>query len=366
MHGRGRRLPGRQMALRISAIVRRDGQRVIIIDVAQSASHAGVAIGQQESRRRVVEDRRRPTGCGVARRALRQGECGTRGRMWRIVGRLPSGKMAPGAAACGGQISGVVVVDVASGARCGHVCAIQREIRHRVVIESGAQPGIEGIVAALAVLCREGRSGARMRRVGCLLPGGQVASGGSATRRQPDKLAYSGVLVALIALQNGVLPKQRKTIEVILNRLHRNIPAERRVALGAIGSKLALVNVGMAIGAVLAYVGEHRFCMALGAIHFFMQAAQGITRGVMIKFRNGANRGPTGGRVTILTRNRQRSVRTTARLPLRLRGMHEGQRQKKKKRQSFPEMEQWQNDCLQTIYFPKSFARSHVLSGLMN
>ena len=71
MHGRGRRLPGRQMALRISATGRRDGQRVIIIDVAQSASHTGVAIGQQESGRAVIKHARGPSGDRMARGAGR-------------------------------------------------------------------------------------------------------------------------------------------------------------------------------------------------------------------------------------------------------------------------------------------------------
>ena len=43
-------LPGRQMALRISAIGRRDRQRVIVVDVAGGAGHVGMAIGQQEIR----------------------------------------------------------------------------------------------------------------------------------------------------------------------------------------------------------------------------------------------------------------------------------------------------------------------------
>jgi len=149
----------------------------------------------------------------------------------------------------------------------------------------------------------------------------QVArhAGGGKAGELPDR----GVLVALIALQYSVLTQQREAIEVILNRLHRNIPTQRRVALGAIGAKLALVNVGVAIGAVLAYVCENGFPVALGAIHFFVHAAQGIARGVMIKFGNGANRRPAGGGVTILTRNGKGTVRTACRLPLRVGGTHD-------------------------------------------
>ena len=40
-----RLLPGRQMATRVSAIGRRDRQRIIVVDVAQIAGHIGVPIG---------------------------------------------------------------------------------------------------------------------------------------------------------------------------------------------------------------------------------------------------------------------------------------------------------------------------------
>lgn len=43
-------LPGRQVALRISASRRRNRQVVIVADVAGGAGHVGVPVGQQESR----------------------------------------------------------------------------------------------------------------------------------------------------------------------------------------------------------------------------------------------------------------------------------------------------------------------------
>lgn len=45
-----RLLPLRQVALRISAVRRRDLKIVIVVDVAGSARHIRVAVGQQESR----------------------------------------------------------------------------------------------------------------------------------------------------------------------------------------------------------------------------------------------------------------------------------------------------------------------------
>ncbi len=69
-----RLLPGRQMAARIPAIGRRDRQIVVVIDVAGSAGHGGMAIGQQKPGRAVVECRRRPTDRRMARRAIRHGK----------------------------------------------------------------------------------------------------------------------------------------------------------------------------------------------------------------------------------------------------------------------------------------------------
>ena len=60
------------MALRISAIGRRDRQGIVVVDVARSAGHIGVPVGQQETGRAVVECRCGPTSRCVAGRAIRK------------------------------------------------------------------------------------------------------------------------------------------------------------------------------------------------------------------------------------------------------------------------------------------------------
>jgi hypothetical protein len=50
-----RLLPGRQMASRVPAIGRRSRQVVVVIDVAGSARHVGMPIGQREPRQRMVK-----------------------------------------------------------------------------------------------------------------------------------------------------------------------------------------------------------------------------------------------------------------------------------------------------------------------
>ena len=114
----------------------------------------------------------------------------------------------------------------------------------------------------------------------------------------------------------GVSAQQRKTILVVLQLLDRYIPSFDRVAPRAVRTHLAPVDVLVAILAVLAYVGEYRFDVALSAFHLFMHAAQRIAGFSVIKFRNRTDGTPTRRGMTVLTRNRQPPVRALSGLPL--------------------------------------------------
>ena len=50
-----------------------------------------------------------------------------------------------------------------------------------------------------------------------------------------------------IAFQSRMSAHQREAVEVILNRLHRDVPAIHGVALFTIGAELSPVNVRVAI-----------------------------------------------------------------------------------------------------------------------
>ena len=80
---------------------------------------------------------------------------------------------------------------------------------------------------------------------------------------------------------------------MILHALRGDVPALHGVALRAIGTHLAAVNVRVAIGAIFSNVGEDRFGVALHALHFFVHAAQRIVRAVVIKFEIGSDGTPT-------------------------------------------------------------------------
>ena len=84
-----RLLPGCQMATGISAIRRRNRQRVVVVDVARGAGHAGMSVGQRKSRGAVIESGRRPVGCVVAIRAICKCEGRSGTGMHRIASLLP-------------------------------------------------------------------------------------------------------------------------------------------------------------------------------------------------------------------------------------------------------------------------------------
>ena len=147
--GRGL-LPFRQVAAGVPAVGRRDRQSVVVVDMARSAGHVGVPIGQQETRRAVIEDRRGPGNRVVASRAVGHRKSRARRGVHRIIGLLPGGQMAsriPAVRRRGRQI--VIVVEVAGGAR--HIrMAIGQQKPGRAVIELRAQPTVKGDVARFA------------------------------------------------------------------------------------------------------------------------------------------------------------------------------------------------------------------------
>jgi hypothetical protein len=73
----------------------------------------------------------------------------------------------------------------------------------------------------------------------------------------------------------------------------------------------------VAVLAILSHVGENWLDVALRALHFFVHAAQGILRPVVVEFRNRADGSPSRGRMAVFAGDRQGAVRTSSALPLR-------------------------------------------------
>ena len=104
---------------------------------------------------------------------------------------------------------------------------------------------------------------------------------------------------------------------MIFHLLDGDVPTLNRVTLRAIRPHLPLVNVSVAILAVLPHVSEHWLDVALRALHFFMHAAKGILGLVVVELRNGADGTPARGSVAVFTRYGKGTVRTSSGFPLR-------------------------------------------------
>jgi hypothetical protein len=217
-----------------------------------------------------------------------------------IVRLLPRRQVASGRAASRRRnLQIVIVIDVARGA--GHVGMPVRQRKScRAVIKRGTQPTVK-FVAPLAIAGGERWPGAGMRRIGGVLPVFQMA--GIAGCAQPEKHPRGGLFVALVALYGSVSAQKRKSILVIADLLHRDIPALNGMALRAVRPHLAAMDVRVAIGAILPNIGEHGFYMALGALYLFVHAPERIFRLVVVEFGDRANRTPTRRRVAIFAGN---------------------------------------------------------------
>lgn len=180
MHGGVGLLPGSEMATGVAAVGWRDFETVVVADVTGDAGNRRVFVGEGETKRSMVEFSIGPLGDGVA--------LGTSGCIRREAGLdmigdaaaesrsfVPIGRVA--AEAIRGFKS-VVVVDMARRARCWsrrHVSADQGEASNAVVKGSGI-PALGGM-AGRAIRRGKSGSGRSMRRVGGLLPLGEMATG---------------------------------------------------------------------------------------------------------------------------------------------------------------------------------------------
>jgi hypothetical protein len=113
---------------------------------------------------------------------------------------------------------------------------------------------------------------------------------------------------------------------VIFDLLHSNIPTLNGVTLCAVRTHLPPMDILVAIGAILAHVGEYRLYVALNTRHLLVQSAQWIFGFVVIEFWHRAYRPPTCSRVTVLTGYGERSVRVLGGLVLGVRRHGRGYR----------------------------------------
>ena len=81
------------------------------------------------------------------------------------------------------------------------------------------------------------------------------------------------------------------------------------MALRAVGTEFPLVNVRVAIRAVLAHIREDRLHMAFRAFHLFVHATERIAGFIVVEFGDCADRPPRRSRMAVLAGDRQRPMR---------------------------------------------------------
>ena len=108
-------------------------------------------------------------------------------------------------------------------------------------------------------------------------------------------------------------PDEGEAILVLINVVNGDLPSRVAMAHIALRAVLAPVDIGVAILALLAYVGEYQVGMTVRAGDFAMHAAQREPCLLVIKLRNRPDRLPTLGAVAVLTGDPQASVRTMRR-----------------------------------------------------
>lgn len=212
-----------------------------------------------------------------------------------------------------------IVAHVATRARNIRVPVGERKADRRSrVVYGSPEPAVErvAVLARLRELAADMIWHVSANRL-CAIPVGLMTC--YAGRRQALELADRCALMAVFALRSGVGSQQREAVLVILHRLHSDVPALDGMALRAIRPHFSLVNVGVAVLAILTDVGENRFYMALRALHFFVHAAQRVFRFIVIEFRDRLDGTPSGSCVAVFAGDRQRAVRTSGGLPLRRR-----------------------------------------------
>lgn len=272
-------------------------RRIAAVHVALRAGQLGVRAAQRPSRHGMVEVHVHPR-TGVMAAATTGGESGI--DVIGIVGRSPV--LGVATQAVHGRAFEAATY-VARGAVQRGVHAGEGKTGKAQVVEFGSEPGIH------AVACLAGSRETRSRVIGIaglleLRPMAAQTVGG-----EPLELAHRGVLVAAVALQQRVRSHQRKTVEVLLDVLHRNSPPFHVVAVFAVRSKLAAVNVGVAVRAFRAGIAEHQVRVALAARNSFVHPAQGKLRLIVIKFRNVADWLPGGEGMAVLAGEIQVAVR---------------------------------------------------------
>jgi hypothetical protein len=251
--------------------------------------------GERKPYRAVVKGRRLPRGRVVAGLAgLREGQRDVIGICtFLIVGQMAAHAVGGSALKSSPGMAGIAV-------QCG-VGAYQSKSGEFEMVELGPEPVVHGV--ALVAAGREtaadvvGLGGLKVLRVARV-----------ALCRESLELTNRRALVARGTVQGRMRTHQWEAVLVLVNLLHRDLPSLYRVALFTGRAKLTLVDIGMTVGAFLAYVSEHRLGVALRTTDSLVHAAQRKSGLAVIELRNIADRLPSTQGVAVLAGDIQRPV----------------------------------------------------------
>jgi len=270
----------------------------VAVGVALQARHGSVRSGQGERRHAMVERSPQPARGVVAGGAI------VRESRRHVIGVGGFGEVSEVTTRAVRRNALVAVAGVASVTGERQVRAGESEVCVAGMIETGGLPAVRRV----AVFAGRRESGGGVIEDGVLLEIAQVAT--DTLRAESDVLPNCRSRVAGIARQRGMRADQRETIPVILNRAGIDAPAEHRMAAFALRAELALMEIGVTIGATRAGLRKDFRYVAGIARYVLMHAAQleaGL--GIVIELDARAKRRPARSGVTVLARKRKFTVR---------------------------------------------------------
>ena len=217
--------------------------------------------GEDETGARMIKFRAQPGGGAVALCArLRESDL-------EVIGILGAVIVLEVTADATGRRALELAPDMARIAVQGGMCAGEGKAGESQVIEGRSCPRIHRPVALLAV----GRE-VQGHVTGRFRTGERSHVATDAIGGQPLELSDRGAFMTGLAIRDRVRSDERKAVLVFADGLQRDRPPVHAVTLLALRPHLAAMDIGVAVGALVADVGEHRIDVAFHAGHVLVQS----------------------------------------------------------------------------------------------
>jgi len=132
-------------------------------------------------------------------------------------------------------------------------------------------------------------------------PGGTIVLrvAGRALGAQPPELTGRGAFVTVRALGGSMGAKERETVLMSVDSPRDLAPALDRVALFAVASHLAPVNIRVTVRAIRPGIRKNQAHMALAAVHSRMHSLERVSSSTVIEIGEWTDGRPAQGRVAV-------------------------------------------------------------------